>query len=85
MVQGIGRPLRKLERCAPPAEAEGLLVIVRSYLNLHDPKADAAIAALQAAGFLRRGIRMVTIRENGHIEGLTEPEQQFLAERRRTK
>jgi hypothetical protein len=82
MVQSIGRRLRQLERCLAAADAKGLLVIVTTCLNAVDPTVDADIDALKAAGFLRRGIRVLTPRDNGEIEGLTETEQQFLAERR---
>ena len=66
-------------------EAEGLLVIVTTYVSADDPTAHADIDALKAAGFLRQGIRVLTIRDNGYIEGLTESEEQFLAEPRRTR
>jgi hypothetical protein len=82
-MRSVVHRLRKLERGAAVEEAAASLIIIRSYRLPDNCAADADLEALKAAGFLRGGVRPIRILDNGEIVGLTEQEQQFLAERRR--
>jgi hypothetical protein len=85
MIRSVGHRLRKLELRTAVAEAESLLIIVER-IGPTDPPVDEDIAALKEAGFLRGSpMRVLEVLDTGGIEGLTDREQQFLAERRRTR
>jgi hypothetical protein len=82
MIRSIAQRLRKLERGAAEEEAGGLVLVTRSLVGCRI--LDADLAALKEADFLRGGSRHLRILGSDEIQGLTERERQFLAERRRT-